>query len=84
MLDSLLPKLKGGDPVISKNVKLSIAEGDIAEQLKLIVDTFPTLSIGSYPFSNSEGYGTNVVIRGTQPALVTEATDMVCEIFNVA
>ena len=84
MLDSLLPKLKGGDPVISKNVKLSIAEGDIAEQLKLIVDTFPTLSIGSYPFSNSEGYGTNVVIRGTQPALVTEAADMVCEIFNVA
>lgn len=84
MLDSLLPKLKGGDPVISKNVKLSIAEGNIAEQLKLIVDTFPTLSIGSYPFSNSEGYGTNVVIRGTQPALVTEATDMVCEIFNVA
>ena len=83
MLDGLLPKLTGGDPVVSETVRLNIPEGDVAGPLGLIADAFPTLSIGSYPFSNSEGYGTNIVMRGTRAALVAEAADKVRDTFDV-
>ena len=84
MLDNLLTKLTGGDPIVSESVRLNIPEGDVAEPLKLIAHTFPMLSIGSYPFSNTEGYGTNIVMRGTQATLVARAASKVREVFNVA
>ena len=84
MLDNLLTKLTGGDPIVSESVRLNIPEGDVAEPLKLIAHSFPMLSIGSYPFSNTEGYGTNIVMRGTQATLVARAASKVREVFNVA
>ena len=83
MLDGLLPKLTGGEPVVSESVQLNIPEGDVAGPLGLIAYAFPTLSIGSYPFSNSEGYGTNIVMRGARAALVAEAAAKVRDTFDV-
>jgi molybdenum cofactor synthesis domain-containing protein len=82
MLDGLLPKLTGGDPVVSETVRLQLPEGDVAGPLGEIADRFPTLSIGSYPFSNSEGYGTNIVMRGTVTSLVLEAANAVRDTFS--
>ena len=73
MLDGLLPKLTGGDPVVSNSVRLDIPEGDVAGRLGEIADAFGDLSIGSYPFSNAQGYGTNIVMRGTDGARVAAA-----------
>lgn len=77
MLDSLLPRLTGGTAMISKTVRLDMPEGEVAEQLEAIADTFADVSIGSYPFSTPAGLGTNIVMRGTDPLLVTQATDAV-------
>ncbi len=63
MLDSILPSLSGGDPLISVNVKLSYPEGEIAECLKKLADEYSDVSIGSYPFYKDGFYGTNIVLR---------------------
>ncbi len=84
MLDGLLPKLVGGDPVVSDSVRLNIPEGDVAGPLGEIAEAFSDLSIGSYPFSNAEGYGTNIVMSGTDGARVSAAADRVRAVFDVA
>ena len=35
----------------------------------------PDLSIGSYPFHDTSGYGTNIVVRGTDPASIDRAIE---------
>ena len=82
MLDGLLAKLTGGDPVVSETVRLHIPEGDVAGPLGEIASAFPAVSIGSYPFSNAEGYGTNIVMRGTDLALVAQAAGKVRVVFD--
>jgi molybdenum cofactor synthesis domain-containing protein len=83
MLDGLLPKLSGGAPLISESVRVNIPEGDVAGPLGEIAEAFPGLSIGSYPFANSKGYGTNVVMRGKDETEVTAAAVQVRTTFNV-
>ena len=72
MVESILPKLTGGKPLISVTVKLLKPEGEIAEDLGLLATKFPEVSIGSYPFREKNIYGTNVVIRHHEK-LVVEA-----------
>ena len=84
MLDWLLPSIAGGDPVVSETVRLQMAEGEVAAALGEIAGAYSTLSLGSYPFSNEQGYGTNIVVRGTDVALVNEATGKVRDAFGVA
>lgn len=65
MLESLLPRLGGGAPLLSRSVDLSRGEGDIAAALGAIAARFPDLSIGSYPWFRDGRYGTQIVLRGT-------------------
>jgi hypothetical protein len=43
-------------------------EGDIATDFAALAADFPDLSMGSYPFNQNGAFGTNLVIRGTDPA----------------
>jgi molybdopterin-biosynthesis enzyme MoeA-like protein len=52
-------------------------EGDIAAPLGQIADEFPNLSIGSYPFQQDGVYGTNIVVRGTDPAEIKRAIEKI-------
>ena len=54
--------------LISETHRCMRGEGDIAAPLGQIADEFQTLSIGSYPFQQDGVYGTNIVVRGTDPA----------------
>lgn len=65
MVQSLLPRLTGGDPVVSKSLRLMKGEGDVAAPLAEIAMRNPTISLGSYPFQFEGRYGTNIVARGT-------------------
>ena len=67
MLASLLPRLTGGTPLISRSLRIERPEGEIAAPLAVIAADFPALSIGSYPFIQEGIYGTNIVLRGTDP-----------------
>ena len=74
MCDDLLPRLAGGDPVLSETVPAERGEGDVAAALAALQDAWPALDFGSYPFQRPDGrYGTNLVIRGTDSAALARA-----------
>jgi molybdenum cofactor synthesis domain-containing protein len=57
--------LGGGDPVRSRSVGAYLGEGQVAVQLGEIQNQHPDVDLGSYPFYREDGYGTNLVMRGT-------------------
>lgn len=73
MVDWLIPQLAAGRPVQSQSVEVRRGESDVAEDLKAIAGEYPDLSLGSYPFNDAEGWGTNLVVRGLDAGRVAEA-----------
>ena len=65
MVASLLPRLTGGQPLLSQTLRIDRGEGVIAEPLAALAAEFGDLSFGSYPFIQNGAYGTNIVVRGT-------------------
>lgn len=70
MVAGLLPRLTGGRPLISRNWQVMLAEAAVADNLRAIAAAHADLSIGSYPFVQDGHYGTNLVVRGTDPDAV--------------
>jgi molybdenum cofactor synthesis domain-containing protein len=73
MVASVLPTLTGGAPLLSENWRVMRAESEVADPLREMAETYPTLSFGSYPFTMKGEFGTNLVIRGTDAALLADA-----------
>ncbi|MEO0358645.1 MAG: molybdopterin-binding protein [Pseudomonadota bacterium] len=73
MVESVLPTITGGDPLVSESIRIDRGEGDIAGPLANIAQSYSDLSIGSYPFQKDGKYGANIVIRGTDAAQVADA-----------
>jgi molybdenum cofactor synthesis domain-containing protein len=73
MVATVLPTLTGGDPLISKTLRIERGEGDIAGPLGALAKAYPDLSLGSYPYQKDGKYGANIVIRGTDGAQVDAA-----------
>ncbi|MGB0686513.1 MAG: competence/damage-inducible protein A [Paracoccaceae bacterium] len=67
MVASVLPQLTGGAPLLSETLRIERGEGDVAQPLGAVAELYPELSIGSYPFQKDGIYGTNIVLRGTDP-----------------
>ena len=65
-------RLDGGDPVRSRAVGAYLSEGEVAAQLGKIQSFHPNVDLGSYPFYREEGYGTNLVMRGTDESELDE------------
>lgn len=64
MVDWLIPRLPGGQPAQSLSVEVRRGESEVAEELQALAAEFPDLSMGSYPFHDESGWGTNLVVRG--------------------
>ncbi|WOI56043.1 competence/damage-inducible protein A [Palleronia sp. LCG004] len=75
MLAGLLPRLKGGAPMQSRQIRVDRGEGDIAGPLSEVARAHPEISVGSYPFTTEDGFGVNVVIRGSDPAALDAAME---------
>ena len=73
MVDWLIPRLPGGRPVMSLSVEVRRGESDVAEDLQAVAGEFADLSLGSYPFRDDTGWGTNLVVRGLDAARVDQA-----------
>ena len=82
MVETLLPKLTGGDPLLSETVRIHRGEGDIAGPLGALNTEFGDLSFGSYPFQKDGVFGANVVIRGTDPQQLASAANRLRELFG--
>ncbi|MGI6245716.1 MAG: competence/damage-inducible protein A [Pseudochelatococcus sp.] len=73
MLDNVAPQLTTGIPIISRTVRASCREGDIAADLGLAAQRHPAVSIGSYPFMEDGQYGTHLVLRSRDTQALEEA-----------
>lgn len=73
MVDWLIPRLSAGRPVQSESVEVRRGESDVAEGLRAVADDYPDLSLGSYPFQDPTGWGTNLVVRGLDADRVAQA-----------
>ena len=65
-------QIQGGAPVRSRSVGAYLSEGQVAVPLGEIQDKHPDIDLGSYPFYRQDGYGTNLVMRGTDEAELDE------------
>lgn len=73
MVEAVIPTLTAGRPHVSESVEVRRGESDVAEDLKSVAEDYADLSLGSYPFRDESGWGTNLVVRGLDAARVAEA-----------
>ena len=73
MMEDILPRLRRGRLVHCATVEAPIAEGRIAEALMKIQQDFSDLALGSYPYYREDGFGVQLVARGTDLELVERA-----------
>ncbi len=73
MLEDVGPRLRGGRPTVSRTVRVEgSGEGQIAAPLEAVAKAHTDMSLGSYPFFGPDGYGSNLVVRGRDPAQLVE------------
>ncbi|MCB6179522.1 competence/damage-inducible protein A [Rhodobacter sp. Har01] len=82
MVAGLLPRLTGGAPLLSQSLRVMRPEGEIAAAFGALAAQHPDLSMGSYPFSLNGAYGTNLVIRGTDPGQLDAAMVQLMKLFG--
>jgi molybdenum cofactor synthesis domain-containing protein len=82
MVASVLPKLTGGPPLLSQTLRVDRGEGEIAGPFGALAAEFPDLSMGSYPFIQNGAHGTNLVVRGTDPARLDAAMVKLTRLFG--
>jgi molybdenum cofactor synthesis domain-containing protein len=75
-------RLPGGRPVRSRTVGAFLGESQVAAQLGLIQDQYPDIDLGSYPFYRPTGYGTNLVMRGTDEAALDEMVERITQMIQ--
>ncbi|SMH40958.1 molybdopterin-binding protein [Maritimibacter sp. HL-12] len=73
MVANVLATISHGQPLLSQSLRVERPEGDIATPLAGLAARYPTLSIGSYPFSQGGVFGANIVVRGHDGAAVSAA-----------
>ena len=81
MVASVLPGMTGGAALLSQTLRINRGEGDIASDFGALAAEFPDLSMGSYPFTQNGAFGTNLVIRGSDPARLDAAMTKLCGLF---
>lgn len=75
MMEGVVATLRHGPALHSKTVSAAIGESLIAEGLGAIAARYPQIDIGSYPWAKDGKFGTSLVSRGTDAAIVETATD---------
>ena len=73
MVQSVLPTLTGGQPLVSRTLRMMRGEGDLAGPLGEVAAEYPDISFGSYPFQKDGVYGANLVLRGPDEAALDAA-----------
>ena len=73
MLLAVTPDLKTGAKLLSESIRVNAPEGKVAIPLAEAQRAFPDVAMGSYPFFEEGRYGTNLVLRSTDAALLAQA-----------
>ena len=66
-VETMIPQLKkvliSGKKIISESCDAKVRESSIAVDLEKIQNKYHGIDIGSYPYSNEQGFGTTIVMR---------------------
>lgn len=82
MLDHILGTIDAGAPILSNTVACSLTESAIASDLSALQDEYPEIMMGSYPHYRGGVLGLSLVLRGTAPESLQEATDKLIQIIE--
>lgn len=82
MVESVLPTLTGGEPLLSVTVRIEAPEGEIAARLTQLTKDYPSLSFGSYPFIQNGLFGSNIVVRGTDKVKLKQAEQSLAQLVD--
>lgn len=83
MVASVLPSLSGGAPLQSRSIRVDRPEGEVAEPLGRIAGLYPGVSIGSYPYIRNGSFGSNVVMRSPDNALLDRVETEIRDAFGI-
>jgi molybdenum cofactor synthesis domain-containing protein len=76
MLEDVGPRLRGGLVTTSRTVRVEgSGESVIAAPLETVAKAHPDMSLGSYPFFEAGMFGSNLVLRGRDPAELAGTVD---------
>lgn len=75
MFEGFRHRLKGGKPMLSRQISAELPEGRIAEGLTRLQDRYADLEIGSYPFQRMGKVGAAIVLRGTDMTRIDAAAE---------
>src|SRR6478609_3424361 len=76
MLEDVGHRLRGGLVTTSRTVRVEgSGESVIAAPLEAVAKAHPDMSLGSYPFYDATGFGSNLVLRGRDPAELAGTVD---------
>ncbi len=73
MFASVKHRLVGGAPLRSRTLAVEMGESFVADGLAALQARFPEVEIGSYPFSRDGVFGTRLVLRATDEAVLDAA-----------
>jgi len=65
MVLAVTPRLATGKKMLSATVTVRRPESELAELFGNVQRDFPDVPMGSYPFNDDQGYGSNLVLRST-------------------
>jgi molybdenum cofactor synthesis domain-containing protein len=77
MMEAILPGLPQGAVMQSVTLSVRIPEGRLAQGLADVQAAHPAVAIGSYPFYDETGPGTQLVARGRDRAAVEQAAQAI-------
>jgi molybdopterin-biosynthesis enzyme MoeA-like protein len=66
MFESLVHRLVGGKPLISRSVTVFLPESKVALGLEALQGRYSDVEMGSYPFNRAGRFGTRLVLRATE------------------
>lgn len=80
MLEFLSTRIQGGVKMVSRSVDCGVGESKVSAGLGAIQAEYPELKIGSYPQMGMQPVYTQLVVRGTDAAMVDEAIEKVAQL----
>lgn len=82
MFDNIKHSLKGGAPILSKELKVYCSESKIAAPLTQLQEMYPVVEIGSYPFVKDNKLGVSIALRSTRQDMIDIVYNEMKEIFK--
>ena len=76
-VDSVLPLLQSGQPLVSGTLVVYAGESLIANIMTTVNQDFESLTLGSYPYFRAGNVGTSVVARSPDAELVKQAIEAI-------